>query len=344
MTVITPPLFLNVDSTYGADDLGLPYRDFISEGVASSTALAVSERGAGANMSVDVAAGVAWILGDDATAQPCYRVYNDGTVNLTVTTADATNPRIDRVVAEVLDSTFSGASNLWRLRVIAGTPAGSPSAPALPSNAISLATISVPAGDTTIGSAQITDTRPRAQLGASLGPTVVTSLPSNPYDGQEIEYVADSTNGVVWRFRYRAASGSSYKWEFVGGRPLYSEVTTTESTTSGSYAALATAGPSVALPFAGDYDVTIGCRSFCTTASVDTYMSYDIGGTGAVDADSLVHHTGPGGTFSSASSGFVRTRRKTGLTAVTLTSKYKTSGGTAYWLNRYMSVAPVRIG
>lgn len=172
MTVITPPLYLNVDSSYGADELGLPYRDFISEGVVGSTDLAVSQRGAGANMSVDVAAGVAWIKGDDATAQPCYRCYNDGTVNLAISTANATNPRIDIVIAEVLDSTFSGASNLWRLRVVTGTAAASPSTPSTPSNAIKLAEISVPASDTTISTAQITDTRPRAYLKTGGRPAV----------------------------------------------------------------------------------------------------------------------------------------------------------------------------
>lgn len=56
-------------------------------------------------------------------------------------------------------------------------------------------------------------------------PRTVTSLPSSSqvFDGMEIYYVADSTNGVVWHLKYRAGSGSSYKWEFVGGSPLTSD-------------------------------------------------------------------------------------------------------------------------
>jgi hypothetical protein len=38
-----------------------------------------------------------------------------------------------------------------------------------------------------------------------------------PQDGDEVYYAADATNGVIWHLRYRAASSSSYKWEFVGG-------------------------------------------------------------------------------------------------------------------------------
>ncbi len=48
---------------------------------------------------------------------------------------------------------------MGRVRLIAGTPAGSPAAPAEPSNAFTLAIIDIPAGDTTIGNAQITDSR-----------------------------------------------------------------------------------------------------------------------------------------------------------------------------------------
>lgn len=57
---------------------------------------------------------------------------------------------------------------------------------------------------------------------ASPAPTV-TSLPASPVDGDEVVYVANATNGVSWRLRYRAASASSYKWEFVGGAELRSE-------------------------------------------------------------------------------------------------------------------------
>ena len=55
-------------------------------------------------------------------------------------------------------------------------------------------------------------------------PTVVTSMPTTPYEGQEVYYVADATNGVMWRFRYRGASPSPYKWEFVGGSDILTEM------------------------------------------------------------------------------------------------------------------------
>lgn len=44
---------------------------------------------------------------------------------------------------------------------------------------------------------------------------------TTPYDGQRILLSVDTTNGIEWEFIYRAASLSTYKWEFVGG-PAYS--------------------------------------------------------------------------------------------------------------------------
>lgn len=163
MSEVNPPLFLPLQQTYQAADLGRAFRDIVGEGVVAGGDMKVTQRGAGANMSVDVAAGVAWVLGDTATDQPPYRIRNDATVNLAVTAANATNPRKDLVVAEVLDSAFTGSSNLWRLRVIAGTPAGSPAVPTLPATAIPLAVLTIAANDTQVNTADIADARRLAQ-------------------------------------------------------------------------------------------------------------------------------------------------------------------------------------
>jgi hypothetical protein len=113
-------------------------------------------------MSVDVGAGAAWIRGDEAATQPTYRVYSSGTVNLAIGSADATNARIDRVIVEVRDSVFAGADDDCRFRVVAGTPAGSPTAPAEPDNAITLALVEVEPQATEILDGAITDARPVA--------------------------------------------------------------------------------------------------------------------------------------------------------------------------------------
>lgn len=100
-----------------------------------------------------------------------YLCYNQTQGNVTLAAADPTNPRIDRIVAQVYDSALSdtlpttpvlAAPGGLVIRAVTGTPAGSPSAPATPTGAISLATVSVIANDTTITNADITDTRKSA--------------------------------------------------------------------------------------------------------------------------------------------------------------------------------------
>jgi hypothetical protein len=88
-----------------------------------------------------------------------YVTYNDASVVLSLTTADPTNPRIDLVCATVNDAYYTGSLNNVVLQVVTGTPAGSPVAPALPANSITLATVAVGAGATAITNANITDTR-----------------------------------------------------------------------------------------------------------------------------------------------------------------------------------------
>ena len=169
-------------------------------------------------------------------------------------------------------------------------------------------------------------------IGSSAANASGTSFPASPANDDEYVYVADGTNGVYWRFKYRSATS---KWVFVGGAPLFSQVATEESTSSATYAALATAGPSITLPFAGDYDVGIGC--YGASGNNGGHMSYDIGGTGAVDADAAAVYANATQYIS-----VMRYQRKTGLTAVTLTAKYRTLNTGITVSKRWMTVTPVQ--
>jgi hypothetical protein len=90
-----------------------------------------------------------------------------------------------------------------------------------------------------------------------------TVLPATPFDGQEYDFVADATNGVIWRLRYRAASTSAHKWEYVGGGELSAFVTEIQPvtfTTAEAWQAL-TKSPSITLPLAGDYTVNLSATT-----------------------------------------------------------------------------------
>lgn len=159
------------------------------QGVLAPGDLKVTQRGAGANMSVDLAAGDAAIGGTESVpAQGFYFAHSEGVTNLTIGAANATNPRYDLVVARVRDSVYSGATNSIALEIVAGTPAGSPVEPSLGANSMVLARVLVPAASSTVVDANITERRVltgpadlaqgRLQykvLGSATGPGIVGS-------------------------------------------------------------------------------------------------------------------------------------------------------------------------
>lgn len=138
-----------------------------TEGViaAASGALAASQRAAGANNSVDVAAGVCVIQGDDATGQGKYLVRNDATTNVAFDAAPVSNKRIDVLYVRVNDTSEGGpAGNNATFGVEKGTVAASPTAPATPTSAVALAQVMRTAGDVSITTAMITDVRSEASF------------------------------------------------------------------------------------------------------------------------------------------------------------------------------------
>lgn len=92
------------------------------------------------NMTLAVASGIIYWLNAEVVV---------GAGNVTITAANATNDRIDLVVAN-----SSGVKS-----VVAGTPAAIPVEPALPALSIALAQVYVPANDTAIGPTQVKDRR-----------------------------------------------------------------------------------------------------------------------------------------------------------------------------------------
>lgn len=175
--------------------------------------------------------------------------------------------------------------------------------------------------------------------------TEVSALPGSPQDGEIIHYKADATAGVIWTFRYRAGSASSSKWEYIGGAALYAATDAQESTSSVTYAALATAGPSITVPLLGDYLIEIGSLMFMSvgTGSLAQFHSFDLGATPASDADAV--------QMNPTALNFVTTgataRKKTAVPAGSaVVSKYRTSGTTptAFFSRRYMRIIPIRVG
>jgi len=132
-----------------------------TEGVVSpsTNALKVSQRAAGANLSVDIAVGRAIIQGDDISYQGKYLVANEVVVNLVVSAAPGTGTRIDYVYLQVNDPTSGGAAGNNAIVDLYTSPA------TLPNTAILLASILRTAGDVSVTNAMITDLRGTATSG-----------------------------------------------------------------------------------------------------------------------------------------------------------------------------------
>jgi hypothetical protein len=158
MTLQTPPSWLQAGSYPAQYDRLTAQELWATTGIIGSSSLAVTQNSP-AGMSVRIASGWAAIVGTTTTNMGVYTVFNDATTVATITAADFTNPRIDLVCVTVRDAFYSGANNDVIFNVVAGTPAGSPVAPATPANSIALATVAVAANASTIVTADITDVR-----------------------------------------------------------------------------------------------------------------------------------------------------------------------------------------
>lgn len=174
---------------------------------------------------------------------------------------------------------------------------------------------------------------------------VATSIPTSPADGDEFYYVANGTAGVVWSFRYRAASSSSYKWELVGGSFLVARTNTLETeTTTASYGDLSggATGPSIVLPLAGDYEIQFGCACVNNTAGQSSIMAPQSTTTAAVDDNAILHTSGAANAFGNPARTDITF---TGQSASeTLIAKYKVTGGTGSYLRRWIKCRPIRVG
>lgn len=110
-------------------------------------------------MKVTVIAGKVAVPNNTA-GEPGYGLTLEANTDLDIATSNVTNPRIDLVIARVVDLGNSGST--YTVEILTGTPAAVPSRPTLPSgtsHCIALKTITVGAGVTSILNANITTTQ-----------------------------------------------------------------------------------------------------------------------------------------------------------------------------------------
>lgn len=201
MTLRTPPSWLQNGSHPAENDRLTTQALWSRSGVMEANDLQVTQS-ASPGMSVQVAAGWAAVVGNFTTNMGTYVAYNDGAVTLSIGAANPSNPRIDLVVLTIQDAYYTGASNTVTFQVIAGTPAVSPVAPALPTMSIPLAQVAVAAGATQILNANITDSRARASIYEATfagGSATVTPLRIEAFAGQSgnLLSIANSSGTII---------------------------------------------------------------------------------------------------------------------------------------------------
>ena len=161
VTLTQPPVFIQ-QGEYSARLTRLFLDLVATEGQVGAGDFEVTERSASPAMQVDVAAGRAFITGDDIANQFRYVTLSENVVEVSVDPADLVDPRIDLVVVRVLDSDAGVVGDEAKVEVITGTPAAVPVVPATPSTALPLASIAVAANAASITDANITDLRVQA--------------------------------------------------------------------------------------------------------------------------------------------------------------------------------------
>lgn len=199
--------------SFGEDVFFRVFDELISAGVLAANDLRVLQNPSGADMSCNVDVGEAYV----SFTSPVYggkrQVHqsitsNSGRVSSlnsaewlsSFVTADATKPRIDRVVVTIKDSSLDNSGLYAAMyQVVAGvatvgaTLVNLSGAAAVPANSLLLANVLIPAAATTVTTANI-DTTVRARATAGGGTMLVSGVPT----GGGIEWYAAAAPSGGW--------------------------------------------------------------------------------------------------------------------------------------------------
>lgn len=129
--------------------------------------LKVTQRGQGANMTVDVAPGRAAVFGDDASDQGAYSVNSTTTLNLSIPAPSSSSSRTHRIILRVRDRSENGSWAANTYDAVLQVQADTSAATALPPTAIALATVTTPANASSVTTAMIGDLRDRSSVGTA---------------------------------------------------------------------------------------------------------------------------------------------------------------------------------
>jgi hypothetical protein len=186
---------------------------------------------------------------------------------------------------------------------------------------------------------------------------VAAALPASPVHGQEVLLEVDKAavygGPFYWHCRYSntyadGTARAAARWDVIAPQPLRAEVTTAEAkAANGTRTDLATVGPTIVVPAAGDYLLEWGMGAYYTSGAGagELYMSLVFNGVedtnylcaaGATSAATL--NTGLMTAF--------RKKARTAMAAATSVKPFYGSnnvGGGATFTSRYLNIYPIRL-
>lgn len=176
--VLQKPDFFS-SGTWTPQDFREAWADIIASGVVGAGDFLVATT---TGLTVSVAAGVAYIKGQNVADQGSYRQYSSASQNIAVGTANATNPRLDQIILRVLDADHdaNGGSYQGLIEVIPGTAtagatltnrSGAADLTALSNSsksALLLADVLVPAAAGSLSAGNLNDRRTRAVVNGNM--------------------------------------------------------------------------------------------------------------------------------------------------------------------------------
>jgi hypothetical protein len=174
MALLSPMFMQNED--YTATEFRQLSTAIMRGGVVNAADLKVTQRAAGTNMSVDVAAGVGVVEGTDAVGQGLYVCPSTEVVNVTIPPApSAGNSQITLIVQQVRDGDQNaGPNNDQVIVAVSGDPASTPAEPTIPASSLVLAKVTVASGTAAVTNAMIAERRTFAR---QLSHSTSTTLP-----------------------------------------------------------------------------------------------------------------------------------------------------------------------
>ena len=150
-------------------------------------------------------------------------------------------------------------------------------------------------GTAFIGTASIgTSTTNTVYITNKLTRPIGTALPtSGVVDGQEEHLLANDSHGIIWSFRYRSSSASSYKWESVGASTHINFSTASYSLTSpGPTTWYGNGTPEqIYIPYTGEYLICTGVQVLSATNNSPYRFGVTTSGTAGTP---VIYFTGYG--------------------------------------------------